>query len=718
MAPNDGTEPVLSPAIDGMYEERSAGGEPNLSTEAHPSSHLVQFLQAKQREWDAVKSRSGPLELLDLPVDILRLIVKEITHTNDLTALALTNSTLHNLAIPHIYARFDIVWPDAHITSSDPKSVDALTYGLSTLCLGSAFARTMQRLRKGSFPQRRFKGNEYAKYTRKFSLGNGPSEWVAEYLVSKESGKMLGTLVALALDKMINLESFVWDMPTGVLSDTFMALGSLPEHHANNECKLEKVWIRWHDNSETSSSATSSVGSTAVPGPSVNPSNHHIHLTPVGVPVHANQITISPKRPKKYSESVVEYPTFSVLPPLRSLTVLNIDELAYLDEMSVLIERSKDKLQELRVGISAKSTRKDFVETWDGPGLQQVDHNARWPGESTIGEKRLGGILGILVGRIYDIRRKSHQKGKESPRPEAAQTDETATLSSGWSYISEPGPEMGEAEGIAQNSSHLAASTTEPRAVSPHPSGGKLKKQKNVVAGGKKLKPSHAPRPRLEGKLKLQTLELERVPLSLQVCMKAIEWTVLTRLTILDCPHHEQLWRVLKKQFQPSPMSSGYGISANSKPAADGAMQYYLNLKRIHTDITSVALVNFLRETLAPNSLEVLFLQDRRKTSASPPVTIDAVFKAVKRHRLSLQQLLLDSSAKKGPNSSPGSPRWKSWMLTTDMLSYVCSGRMTSLRELAVSLHYADWVSRASEHPRHDDYPSPARYTLYLNFAN
>src|SRR3954464_5544638 len=60
----------------------------------------------------------------------------KVTHTNDLTALALTHSALHNLAIPHIYSRFDIVWPDAHATADPRTGVDALTYGLATLCMG------------------------------------------------------------------------------------------------------------------------------------------------------------------------------------------------------------------------------------------------------------------------------------------------------------------------------------------------------------------------------------------------------------------------------------------------------------------------------------------------------------------------------------------------------------------------------------------------------
>ncbi|KAL8904107.1 MAG: hypothetical protein Q9207_003498 [Kuettlingeria erythrocarpa] len=76
------------------------------------------------------KHRGGqtqPLQLLDLPIDILQEILKEVTHTNDLTSLALTCSALHREATPLIYSRFDIVWPDAHSNADSRQGVDALT---------------------------------------------------------------------------------------------------------------------------------------------------------------------------------------------------------------------------------------------------------------------------------------------------------------------------------------------------------------------------------------------------------------------------------------------------------------------------------------------------------------------------------------------------------------------------------------------------------------
>lgn len=685
---------------------------------------ITEYLKSKDPDWDAQPPETK--NLLDLPEDILRLVVKEastsqssvrhlpsgpaplvgclcllcrqpraskshanppqpqITHTNDLTSLALTNSALYKLAIPHIYSRFDIVWPDAHATTTEAKSVDALTYGLSTLCLGSSFARTTTRFRNygDQTPAPiKFGENNYAQHTRKFSLGNGPNDWVAEYMINKESGKMLGTLVALAVSKMKSLETFIWDMPTGVLSDIFIALGSLPDEETR-DCMLERVWIRWHDNNDTGASPSSSSSpAPAAPQAAVVPAGST--LTPIGIALPSTASHPAPSPPIAYSENQVEYPTFSVLPPLKSITVLDVDELAYLDEMAVLVDRSKDVVQELRLGVSAKAVHKDFVQTWDSPELQQVDHNARWPGESAIGDRRLGGILGVLVGRVYDIRRKlpKTKPAPPLPLPEGSPGQQPPLTGESGAppppFSGEPSPAAGTPTIDTEMSSRRSSALR-----TPGPSG-----------------PGTPARKRLDGKLRLTTLELERVPLSMQVCSKAFDWTVLTSLTILDCAQHENLWKLLKKQFEPRPLESGFGISpTSSKPVPNGPMEYQLGLKSIHTDQTSPSLIAFIKETLAPNSLECLFLQDRRRgtaASAPPQVTIDSIFKgAIKRHRNSLKKLLLDSSNKttsSGANSAE-TMRWRSWCLTSDLLQYVTSGRMRKLKELSVSIDYKDWV--------------------------
>ncbi|KAK7746182.1 hypothetical protein SLS62_009472 [Diatrype stigma] len=606
---------------------------------------MTETLSSKTREWETVRKKEGPLRLLDLPVDILRLIVKEacprlyVVYTNNLNSLAMTHSTLYNLAVPLIYARFDIVWPEVGLTSQETKGVDALTYGLSTLCLGSKFAQMTRWIRGNtdSHYQSKLSDNQYAKYTRKFSIGNGPSDLITEYMITKENGKMLGTLVALAVAKMINLDTFIWDMPTGVLSDIFMALASL--RMADGTSKLEKVWIRWHDNSDAANNSTTTSSGEVVdqvqpvlavpphppPSPPINP----------GTSMQPHSTSFMRVLPVKYSESSVEYPTFSVLPALENLTALDIDEISYLDEMAILIERSKSKLRELQIGISQKACTADFARLWDDPNLQQIDMDARWPGESRLGNRRLGGVLGVVFGRVYDIRKK--------PTPKVKEKEPSSYASSGPTMLAPTGPQ----------------------------------------GNGKA---SCNGRRRLDGRLRLKTLGLERIAIHSQVCTKAIDWTVLTSLTILNCTYNETLWKALKRQFQPIRLASGSSSCAQ--------MQFYLALKYIHTDNASEPLISFIKETLAPNTLEVLFLQDRRRNTAglTPSITVDRIFKgAIKRHRSSLKKLLLDSSAKKG--RGPDARRcWMNWMLTSEMVSYITSGRMSNLRELAAAFDYYNWL--------------------------
>lgn len=110
------------------------------------------------------------------------------------------------------------MWPDAHATSDNRTGVDALTYGLATLVMGEDVFGPIPPSTQFSYQpplKRQRRGNYFAQFTRKFSLGNGPSDWIQEYLISKEGGKMLGTLVALAVARMHNLTHFQWDMPSG-----------------------------------------------------------------------------------------------------------------------------------------------------------------------------------------------------------------------------------------------------------------------------------------------------------------------------------------------------------------------------------------------------------------------------------------------------------------------------------------------------------------------
>ncbi|KAL9591919.1 MAG: hypothetical protein Q9179_007240 [Wetmoreana sp. 5 TL-2023] len=655
--------------------------------------------------------KNRPLQLLDLPLDILKEIIKEITHTNDLTSLSLTCSALYGLAIPWIYSRFDIVWPDTHSTSDSRQGVDALTHGLATLVMGepSLPAETNQRFtctqcgtlnvvasppsiaNKSTWPPRR-RGNHYPQYTRKFSLGNGPDEWIKEYLIDRESGKMLGTLVALAVARMPNLETFVWDMPTGVLRDCWLALSSLG--------KLEKVWIRFHDNKE-------------------------IVTSPHFVPGPGRKFPGKPSSPiatrLEWSYSHVEYPTFSVLPSLQSLNVLDIDEIAYVEEMSVLVERSIESLRELRVGIAPTVSLEGFastaVSTKSFP--DDTDPSTTWKGALDLLMSRIYDYgqckgQGLAVGQLGESLQSvmSHDHDSPSVLPGPVQNasskihsviDPAGVLSS---LVMKPGP-------IETSKSPTSNATTAALVPDNILDPRQAKNVKSTASNPVALCTDAALNAQQHRPLKLEQLELERVNLSVPVMLKTIDWSVVTTLTLLNCDSHEQLWKAFRRMYTPRLISrASRGVSqplsrrksqdhlrniASCDPSSIPSSEYRLNLRRIHTNTVSSALISFLKETLAPNSLEWLFLRDGgtvsseikiggRETYASP-VTVGSIFRGpLRRHRSSLKKLMIDSS-------SLSVSGWRKWKLDRELLSYVFGGKMRALREVAFALDYKDWVS-------------------------
>lgn len=741
------------------YQEKMAFSPPQTSpaeVNSKVEQVLARHLHDKAKEWSAVVEKNGPLRLLDLPVDILKEIVNHITHTNDLTSLALTHSALHALAVPQIYSRFDIVWPDAHAALDNRSGVDALTYGLATLVMArDVFGEAQNQ----SLPNHQFhrcghcgrldhcslsndfgngpppdwqdrnrcavrasrirRGNNFAECTKKFSLGNGPADWVQEYQINKEGGKMLGTLVALAVGRMRNLETFIWDMPTGILRDIWLALASLGNREDGMPCRLERIWVRWHDKSD-------------MPSPTLTTAQ--MAMNPVLVP----QQTLSTGLPPVFNIPPyprVEFPTFSILPPLKSLSVLDIDELPYAEEMSVLLERSVYKLRELRLGVAQHA----HLEPWVRPLEDQV-HGA--PSNGHAGQahhlSRPGGILGLLVSRFCDVTRPTKPGSAQHEMPgfredevlvEASllapqqELDSTTTPLAPHHLGSMPTAigraEVSEEENMNLQTGGLPSHETESSvaaltlslAVShlddvtqgiPVPvatlhensspkrsSTGILPRDIESLATPRASTKSFPPKLKLE----LETLELERVPISITVLSRAIDWSRLKCLTILGCRHHEQLWKALRKQFSPPKRLSSAAcrsrpssLSLEDTPRKANADDFPLRIRSLHTDAVSSALVAFIKETLAPDSLESLFLQDDPEYKST--VSIDAIYRgALRRHRRSLRKLLIESEDK----SEEGPPQaWRRWIFNREVLTFITT-QMCNLRELGMAVDYKDW---------------------------
>ncbi|MCJ1430672.1 hypothetical protein MMC27_000022 [Xylographa pallens] len=774
---------TFSPAVFPIESQRMpcVGGPPAPSG---PAEKMAQLLEARNKAWAPTIEKRAPLQLLDLPVDVLKEIIKEITHTNDLTSLALTHSALNNLTIPYIYSRFDIVWPETQVTTDPRTGVDALTFGLSTLVMSeSAFTNPAPQVcghhdycthcgklnhietvaeNKNTALRSRRRGNNFAQYTRKFSLGNGPPEWVQEYLISKESGKMLGTLVALAIARMPNLETFVWDMPTGILRDVWSALASLGERHDSKEPKLERIWIRWHDNRSMATPIDAQItGSLPLSHSTAQATLAALppQSTYMAPSVDGNNATFTDGVRKDIlarSYRAVEHPNFSILPALKSITVLDIDEPAYLEELSILIERSVESLRELRLGLASWFNEKNLSPT--DTAASQFSH-----AEMNLDYATSGGLFGMVMSKIYDCqgldpRRHPGPRNESTKQAEAelvadnplvnlsASTQQTTTgeMSNhiGESSLGNPGfeqsavlpqkiskideptvpnqPLVGNGEvdiltaspaTITRPSSVSVPSMPRETSVSSLPiristssvscaenpfmmtseSTSPCRQTSSIMTG------CLVPRPKI---LRLETLELEKIPMCVPVMQMTIDWTVLTTLTLLNCQSDEELWKALRKEYAPrtNNMPTFYSQSSSDmrssrdhtkKLAPTSLSDYALRLKRIHTNNVSPSLITFLKEALAPNTLEWMFLQEGGRSPSK--VTVDAIYKGpLRRHRESLKKVMIDSGDRR-PSGPTRNTKWKKWMLNPEVLSFITSGKMSCLRELAIAMEHRHW---------------------------
>lgn len=699
---------------------------------------LNRLLGDRHAEWHALANKEGPLYFLDLPVEVLNLILKEVrgnhalvsrllqltvflqvTHTNDLVTLSLAHSLLHRLAIPQIYSRFDIVWPDSTAQSEPRTGVDALTYGLATLVMAeevfgeSPGQRPTTCRNCGHCPDEdpstptgivrqktnKRRGNYYAEFTRKFSLGNGPVDWIKEYLVNTESGKMLGTLVALAVARMRSLENFIWDMPTGILPDVWNALASLGEREGGRSCRLERVWVRWHNNSHLVDG--DHVGRPIPHEPHTFWQSQEDQVRDRGQP---SKLAAVNKRNK------VERPTFSSLPPLKGLSVLDIDECSYLDEMSILVSESIKTLKELRIGIAPQAVSFNWNYPYlDSETTQAAQGRSRFSGNISVLEKRLGGVLGILTAYVFDLKReRAHNvpsiRDAESESPSKSNANDTK--SDGSNDITQDSTQLP----IRTSSQRSHARFVEDLPPSSNSAGASSPdREDNESSNSQYGQLTNISSSSQTRKLGLEILAMERVSLSVPILVGAFDWTTLTDLTLLDCQFSATFFSFLRRQYTLS--SDPHQPSKLVGPGC-----FPLRLRKIHINTVTPAAVAFMRETLAPNSLEILFMQQSEYHLSK--ISPDKIMGVLKRHRGSLRKVLIDSSER--DETDYGSPRavgWDRWLFNRSMLAFVTSGKMPKLRELGVAISYKDWVNHLHL-PRVTTQRSSADYVASIICSN
>lgn len=539
------------------------------------------------------------------------------------------------------------------------------------------------------------------------------------------------------LIQSVDQESFVWDMPTGILRDVWMALSSLGDYQSP---KLEKLWVRLHDDREAELTQTNLAPQPAQAAPGQTPA-----LNPAqGTPSHNFDFGGAPRL--VFAKNNREEPNFSIMPPLRSLTVLDIDDSAYLEELSVLLERSLDKLRELRIGFASilyssrnnreRSPLKYVVKGGPLPLLMNKIYDYLGDLDRMTLLPKYDTVTGQLIKRRDDATNEDtnlppptstasilgpNTNGAETngPEPSIEPHQLNHELNSALPEFKVPGMNLNAIDPalFEESASHEGREVPEPQqepgpersplGILQDPVAGRETSSKStsdqrlVTRGGLQetgmvvLKPTR--------RLKLETLEIEKVTLHVITLYKTIDWTILTSLTLLNSGGSENLWSCLQEKFPPRntlvvsiPMQSAKKRGSQprlrrmpSSEALSKTLEYPLRLKRIHTNHVSSALVSFLKHALAPDSLEWLFLQDTSMYGSS--VTLDAIYRGpLRRHRSSLTKVMIDSAS--GPiGSRPHGVTAKKWILTREILTFVSSGKMSRLRELAMSIQYKDW---------------------------
>ena len=533
----------------------------------------------------------------------------------------------------------------------------------------------------------------------------------------------------------------MWDMPTGILRDIWIALSSLGDYQSP---KLEKLWIRLHDNRAALSEVESTQTSTAPQPAQAIPSQAPALAPAQGTPYQNLDFGGVPRL--VLAKNHREEPNFSIMPPLRSLTVLDIDEMAYLDELSILLERSLDKLRELRIGFA--------------PILYSSCNDREQPPLKYVIK---GGPLPLLMSKFYDYLgdlEKTELKPKHDTensewieRPDVA-TNEDRSSPSPTSTAATLGPNMSGAEitsnapsdtnheplssvpqnkvtgmnlnaidpalfeeGVSHEGREVPGPQTKsersPLRISQDPIerletvSTPSNDQKSLARGGPReagIASSTASHNALKKirRLNLETLEIEKITLHVITLYKTIDWTILTSLTLLNCGGTEHLWSCLQEKFPPrkilkdmqSTKKRGSQPRLRRMPSSEAlskTSEYPLRLKKIHTNHVSSALISFLKHALAPDSLEWLFLQDTSTHSSS--VTLDAIYRGpLRRHRSSLAKVMIDSATSQdNERSRTRDVAARKWMLTREVLTFLSSGKMNRLRELAMTIQYKDW---------------------------
>ncbi|POS72764.1 F-box domain-containing protein [Diaporthe helianthi] len=306
-------------------------------------------------ESDTVAQAAPPagLQFTDLPQELQKEIISHC-HQPELICLSLVSKHFRALAAAELYRNFHIVFPDEDDPAFD-SPIDGLAGGLETFVTSDY---------------------DYAKHLRDISLdtlsaGDKAETAYKPYLYSVSCGKFLNTLLLLTLRKARALETLRWNIRVELSRPVYKALHSIDT--------LSHLHIRL----QAGPSLYERPPPLPLPLPGATPfsSSHHLPLLDAQPPPPTFATLPSPPPPfyiapyvapptsslpplqpppkppaktkafKKSSQSK-NPPTLSGFQKLKTLSVLDIDDLDVVTELKTCVRNSHSTLSKLKLSFS------------------------------------------------------------------------------------------------------------------------------------------------------------------------------------------------------------------------------------------------------------------------------------------------------------------------------------------------------------------------------
>ncbi|KFA72508.1 hypothetical protein S40288_06655 [Stachybotrys chartarum IBT 40288] len=363
---------------------------------------------------------AGPaakLTFLDLPAETQRDIFSHCSQS-DLICLALVSRHFHELASALLYRNFHIIFPDDDDSDVD-SPIDGLAGGLDTFTTSPY---------------------NYAQHLRDLSMdtlsaGVKGEVSYSSYLYSASCGKFLNTLLLLTLKRAKSLEGFRWNIRVELSRPVYQVLHRITS--------LKRLHLRMQAGesyystppplpvSVDAQTTQPSHHWSDIPPPPSDP-NQPVFILPPGFssippplpPTTGGFLHNSPPPPKASPKSKAskrghasrEPPTLAGFKDLKTLSVLDIDNLDIVTEIKTCLRNSSSTLTELSLSLSdarASQARKpppdsdpddsdveeDFQVVPASPG---TNYDSNGPAKAFRAQEERK-VQEDILGRVFDV---------------------------------------------------------------------------------------------------------------------------------------------------------------------------------------------------------------------------------------------------------------------------------------------------------------------------